>query len=290
MKLRDFLTKILPATVFKQEGLAAVLSASALDIDMPDEVESAFNDHYMTSERAANDPKVSKALKDKHWAHFAYTVERDLAKALNSLPEEYRSKYEAIPENKANGLYDRLAVFNEGVSHLAEKGAGEDVKQVTEKHRKLEKELRDQNAALAKSLEDEKKNGAELVTKEKLNYALRSKVEGWIPKLDPNLFKLDAQKNFLVDSTINNLFAGYKLEFNKDNQSEIMFLTKDGGDVYEGNTKVSLEKHIEKQMEPYTVKNNGGTPPAPAKGTTRTIETTAPVGKDLKSRMIAAAP
>jgi hypothetical protein len=210
---------------------------------------------------------------------------------IGLLPEQFQTEYYAIPENKPNGIYDRIAVVNKAFAHVLEKGSGDDVKQVTEKYRKLEKDLRDQNAALQASLEAEKKNAAETITKEKLNYVLRSKVQEFVPKLDQNLFKLDAQKNFLIDSTINDLFAGFTLEFDSNNPSTVNLLNKDRTDVYEGNTKVSLDKKLEKMMEPYTVKNNGGKTQetTSTKPTVKQIDTQAPQGKDLKAKMIAAA-
>ena len=70
----------------------------------------------------------------------------------------------------------------------------------------------------------------------------------------------------------------------------INFRKKDGTDVYEGNTKVTLENYLEKQLEPYTVKNNGGTPPAkPSNGQPAPIKSNNEGVMDAKARRLAAA-
>ena len=290
MKLKEFLTQILPAAHFKTAGLETVLAASALnEIEMPDEVLTAHGQHYMTADRAINDPNVVKELKAKHWGHFADTIERDIKQIVAILPDDFKTKYYAIPETQVNGIYDRLKVVKEGVAHVSEKGTGEDAKQAAEKYRKLEKELRDQIKGLETAVETEKSNAQATIAREKTNYALRSKINDFFPKLDPNLFKQEAQKNFLVDSTINSLHSNFSLEIDKDNPSVINFRKKDGTDVYEGNTKVTLENYLEKQLEPYTVKNNGGNPPAkPSNGQPAPIKSNEGV-MDAKARRLAAA-
>lgn len=258
MKLTDALSKIFPAATFPDNDLAAVLSASALkDIEIPDQVMGKFDTHYMTKDRAENDPDIAKNLKSKHWAYFADTVEDRFKRIVALLPDDFQTKYYAIAKDKTNGLYERFDVLTDGFKHVSEKGAGEDVKTLAEKHRKIEKELREQLTAEQAEKTRLKEDFTNKETGIKMNYALRSKLTGFLPKLDPNLIKTDVQKNFIIDSTIASLTNDYLLEFDKDNQSAINFLKKDRSDVYEGNTKVTLDKFLEKQLEPYTVKNNG---------------------------------
>lgn len=265
MKISDLLSKIFPASAFADNDLSAAFSASGLkDVEVPDETINKFNNYYLTRERAANDSDVAKELKAKHWGHFADTIEKDIKKIVATLPDEWKTKYYSIPETQQNGIYDRIAVLKEAVSHIAEKGLGEDVKTLSEKYRKAEKELREQAAAADDKV---KKLTEEFASKEqgiKMNYALRSKLTGLLPKLDPNLLKTDVQKNFLIDSTITGLQSEYLLEFDKENPSTINFLKKDRTDVYEGNTKITLDHFLEKQLEPYTVKNNSNGTPAPS--------------------------
>lgn len=272
MKIAEFLTKILPSAQFPDNDLSAALGASGLkDVEIPDTTLEKFNAHYMTKDRAANDPDVARELKSKHFGHFADTIEKDLKKIVAILPEEWKNKYYAIPETQQNGIYDRIAVVKDAVAHVAEKGSGEDVKTVSEKFRKIEKDLREQLTVEQEKAKKMTEDFAGKETRIKIDYALRNKLTGLLPKLDPALLKTDVQKNFLIDSTINGLQSEYILEFDKENPSAINFLTKARADVYEGNTKVTLDKFLEKQLEPYTVKNNSDQAPRSSNGQPKPI-------------------
>lgn len=94
-----------------------------------------------------------------------------------------------------------------------------------------------------------------------IDYALRQKVSAF--KI-ANEFDKPKIKDVIINSTIESLKSGYKLDF--DENKNILFRTKEDNDVYEGNVKVSLEKYLEKELEPYIVKSNA--PPVPPKPTT----------------------
>lgn len=260
MKIADFLTKILPATSFPDNDLAAALGASGLkDVEIPDETLPKFNAVYMTADRAKNDPEIARAYKIKNFGQFADESEREIKQIIALLPEATQDKYYAIPADKPHGIKDRFAVLKEGVSEVITKGTGEDVKTAAEKWRKSEKELREQITAAE---EKAKKLAEDFATKEtgiKIDYALRGKLVDMLPKLDPNLIKTQDQKDFIINSTIHGLQSKYLLEFDKDNSTAIKFLNKDRSAVFEGNTEVTLDKFIEKSLEPYVVKNNGAT-------------------------------
>lgn len=272
MNIREFLTKILPSQAFPDNDLAAALTASGLkDVEVPDTTLDKFNGYYMTIDRAKNDPEVAKAHKTKHWAYFADVVEKRIKPMIALMPEAIQTRYYDIAVDKVDGIYERLDVLKDGFSEVSTTGKSEDVKAAAEKFRKMEKELRDQitsEQAKAKKLEEDfaqKESGI------KINYALRAKLVDQLPKLDPNLVKSQAQKDFIIDSTIHSLQAGYLLEFDKENPASINFLNKDRTGVFEGNTAVTLDKFIEKQLEPYVVKNNGGTPAAPKAANPATV-------------------
>lgn len=259
MKLTEVLQKIFNKEAFPDNDVETVFSASALkDIEFPDAAFSKFNQVYLTRDRAENDTELVKKLTTKNWGFFLDDFDKRLKKIADILPDEWQTRYFAIPKNESNSTYDRLLLLGDAISHLKDKGANEDVKTASEKFRKLEKELR---AQLQAEQDEKKKIQEDFSAKEqgiKMNYALRSKLTGYLPKLDPALVKTDVHKNFIIDSTISSLQNEFLLEFDKDNQSAINFMKKDRTDVYDGNTKVTLDKWIEKQLEPYVVKNGGG--------------------------------
>lgn len=285
MKLTEALQQIFPATAFPDNDISAVLTASALkDIDLPDDLMTKFNGHYMTPDRAVNDPEIGKKLKAKYWGFLADEIERKLKNIVATLPDDYQTKYYAIPDGKTNGIYDRIEVVREGVAHLNEKGSGQDVKTATEKFNKIIKGLHETITTHEATIKAKEEDFAAKETGIKINYALRSKLTGFLPKLDANLLKTDVQKNFLIDSTIHSLQNEFLLEFDKDNPSAINFLKKDRTDVYEGNTKITLDKYIEKQLEPFTVKNNGAPDNAASASAAKKVEI--PNGKPQTAKEI----
>lgn len=271
MKLNDFLSKILPTDKFPSNDLTVLFAASGLkEFEVPDSLNAEFNRLYLTRERAENDFDIAKKIRGKHFGLFADLFEKELKAVVAQLPDEFKAKYYAIPETQDDGYIDRIKILKEGVEQINVKGSGDDIKTASEKWRKTEKELREANTALEKLRASEAEAFAKKEAGIKMNYALRSKITGFIPRLDPNLVKLQDQKDFIIDSTINSLETGYLLEFDKENPTAINFLNKDRTGVFEGNTPVTLDQHIEKRLEPYIVKNNNGAPPPATKPTAPT--------------------
>jgi gas vesicle protein len=257
MKVNEFLRSVFEATEIKNNDLEAALQASGLkEVEIPDEVTKKFNDFYMTPDRAMNDPDINKKLKTKHWGYFADTVEKEFKAIVALLPEDIKTKYYAIPADQTNGIYERLKILQEGVSHINTNGSTDEVKKVKETHRK---EVEALNEAIKREKE-ERENQVQAFEKTKkdiaLDFALKQKVSGFKLAADFDKPKI---KDVIINSTIESLKNGYKLDFDKDNQT-ILFRNKEDGDVYEGNVKVTLEKFLEKELEPYTVKNNSGAP------------------------------
>jgi len=261
-KVNEFLRTVFEATGINDNDLEAALQASGLkEVELPEAVVKKFNDFYMTPDRAMNDPEITKKLKTKHWGYFADTVEKDLKPIINLLPEDYKTKYYAIPTDQTNGIYDRLKILQEGVTAINTNGSTDDIKKVKETHRQ---EVAALNEAIKKAKEDQDKQLSDFEKTKKdiaLDFALKQKVSNFNLS---DTFKDEKVKNVIINSTIQSLKDGYKLDFDKDNQT-ILFRNKEDGDVYEGNVKVTLEKFLEKELEPYTVKNTAGAkPPIPS--------------------------
>jgi len=291
MKLAEFLTQILPASVFNDPDLPVVLSASALkEIDLPDAVVTKFNSHYMTPDRAANDTTVGNEWKRKLWGYFADDTEKELKQILPFLPAEYQERYNAIPKTENNGIYKRLAILKEGVSKVAEGGMAEDAKQTIEKFRVKEKEYHEKAAKWEIEKQQIKADADARVLNYEIDTQLQRKFLAYDSKLDQNLFKNDKQKQFLFNQNIADLRTNFILEPDKENPGALNFFKKDRTAYYEGNELVTLDAYIEKQMEPYTVKNPGGeaTSTATKKVTTKQIDTNRP-GMTAKELRFAAA-
>ena len=284
MKVNEFLRSIFEATEIKNNDLEAALQASGLkEVEIPDEVTKKFNDFYMTPERAMNDPEINKKLKTKHWGYFADTVEKEFKNIVALLPEEVKTKYYAIPADQTNGIYDRLKILQEGVAHINTNGSTDEVKKVKETHRK---EVEALNEAIKREKEERENQVKEFENTKKsiaLDFALRQKVSGFKLATDFDKPKI---KDVIINSTIESLKKDYKLDLENDT---ILFRNKEDGDVYEGNQKVTLEKFLEKELEPYTVKNNSGTPPPSAPPTGPTYQLPSDKPKTLQDMIREAA-
>lgn len=289
MTAADFLTKILPSNLFPDNDIIAALGDSKLkEVNLPDNLLDKHVGVYLTKDRALNDSELRSKIKGENWGHFADDIERGWKKDIvGDMPEEWKAKYYAIPETQPNGIYDRHKVIVSYLREVKEKGGGEDLKTASAKWRDKEAEFHKQIADITKKSEEAQTGFTQQVNDFKINFLLKEKVMGFIPKVAPEFTKDDVRKNFLIDSTVNSLRSGFLLEFDKENPENILFLKKDRTDVYEGNSKVTLDQFLEKQMEPYVVKNNGGTP-TPSKTTTVPVPGVQPPVMDARARRVAA--
>lgn len=292
MKLKDWLSQILPTATFTDADLPVVLSASALnDIEMPDAVVSKFNTHYMTPDRAANDTGVMNAVKGKIWGRMADEIEREFKNFLPHISQEYQDRYNAIPKDQKDGIYARAQILSEAVGKISDSKQTDDVKQAAEKFRAKEKELRDQVAAMEKKTKELEEGFTSKLSDYKIDFELRKKYQDWIPKLDQSILKTDKQREFLINQNIADLRENFILEFDKDNAAQINFLKKDRTAYYEGNDLVSLDQYIEKQLDEFTVKNPGGTTQTPATKKVIAKQVDQPVrGMSAREMRMAAAP
>lgn len=259
MKLAAFLTSIFPTAVFKNADLPVVLAASTLnDIELPDEVATQFNSHYMTADRAINDTNVGNKWWGKLYGRMADEIESELKGFLPYMPQEFQDKYKAIPKDQKDGIYARVAVLKEGIAKVAEGGQPEDVKQAAAKFREKERELREQVTKMEAERKKEKEEGETRLNDYKIDFELQKKYQSLVPKLDATILN-DKRRDFLFAQNIADLRSNFILEFDKENPSQINFLKKDRTAYYEGNEPVTLDQYIEKQLDEFIVKNPGGT-------------------------------
>ncbi len=255
IKLSDFLSKVFKNVGIEQKDADMILAASSLkEIELPEDFETKFDTGYYTPDRAKS--VMETELKPLHFGHFATDVERKaLAPIIDSLPDEFKTKIAGL--DKTNRIYNILKVVQEAYDHVKTSGSGEDVKKVNEKFRvqieELNKSILDKDVTIKKKDEDFAKREGEIKT----DYALLTKINSY--KLAPEFEK---RKDFIANLTLNSLKSkNLTVEFDKDN-SQVIHLrqVKDGAitDVYEGNTKVTLDAFLEKELSDFTQKSNGG--------------------------------
>lgn len=250
MKFTDWIKQIILPLVGKAEDADLFLAASDLKgVDVPEDMQKAFNKKYLTRESAYSDEELSKKFAQDALGKAYGSVDQKIKKLLPLLSEEDQGRINA----ETNTLL-KLDLIEKALPGLSK---SEDVKKVSEKARKAEEEYHKRVEELEKSL---KAKDEELVKKTgeiKLDYALRSKLFGI--ELAPE-FSSDKHKNFLADSTIANLKKGFVLEFDENDQSIIHLRKNVEGQIkdhYEGNVKVTLDDVLKKEYEPYLKKSNG---------------------------------
>lgn len=263
-KLKDILSAQFKAIGIDQKDADMILSASALnEIELPEDFNSKFDTAYYTPERAK--ATLGSELKPEHFGHFATDLERkSLIPLMELLPEEYKQKIATLEKN--GRVYGILEIIKDAYNNAKTNGSTDDIKKVNEKHRltveELNKKILDLDGAV-KTQKTEFETQAEEIKKD---FALRGKFLSY--KFAP---EFDGDKNSIVDIKLESLKKrGYLVEFDKENSQVIHLRQKKDGaitDVYEGNTKVSLDNLLEKELSPFTLKSNGtgsGTPPPPS--------------------------
>lgn len=251
MKLNEFLLGVVTPLFEKKDEAELFVSASALkDIEVPDDVAAKFNTKFLTRERALSDEQIlAKVNKDSRGRVFD-SVDLKLKKFISKLSQEDQ---DAI-NNEPNTLL-KLELLDKAIDNVAKT---QDTAKISEAARKREEELHKQIEGLTKTISEKDVNLQRQVKEVKLDYALRNKAYGI--ELAPE-FATDKHKNFLADSTIADLKKKYLLEFDEADQSIIHLRKNTDGvitDVFEGNTKVTLDDVLKKEYEPYTKKSTAG--------------------------------
>lgn len=284
MKLNEWLLPIVSQLFDKKDDAELFVSASALkDMDVPDDVAAKFNQKFLTRERAFTDEDIVKKFNIDARGRVFDSVDLKIKKFITKLSAEDQAAISSEP----NTLL-KLELLDKALDNL---GKNEDVKKINENWRKREEELHEKIKSLEDGVKQKDSNFAKQVKDIQIDYALKNKLYGFQLATE---FDTEEHKNFLAESTINSLKKNYLVELDEKDPS-ILHLRKnvDGQitEVFEGNTKVTLEDHLKKKYEPYLKKSNGTgdkttTPPASK------VPASAPTDRPitLREKMLAATP
>lgn len=250
MKLTEWLKTILVSVVEKPEDADLFLSASDLKaVEVPDDIQKAFNERYLTRDRAMSDEKIIRELDKKAKGQILDMVDARVKKIVPLLSEEDQ-KLLALESSSLN----KLEILANAIPNLSK---NDDVKKASEAFRKKEAELHEKISTLEGTIKQKDANFDKQIKDVKLDYALRTKVAAF--ELAPE-FNDEEHRNFLADSAIHSLKQSYKVEFD-DKDERVLHLRKevDGAttDVYEGNTKVTLDDALKKKYEKFLKKSSG---------------------------------
>lgn len=255
MKLSDFLKSTIDPLQIKNNDLEAALQASALrEIEIPDEVKDKFDRTYFTKDRALNDEDINRSLQKEARGYVFGSIDQKLMKLFPMLNEEDVAEI----NNEKNTLV-KVDLLNKAIQKIKESGHNEDAKKASARAREIESQLRAELDKLQKDLVNKDEAFKKERSKIELNYALREKIKS--VKLAPEFDSDARKKEFLANSTIDTLTKNFVLEFDETNRSDIKLLKDVDGhlkEVFEGNTKITLDQLIAKELEPFTQKSNAG--------------------------------
>jgi hypothetical protein len=279
MKVSDLLKTIIDPIGIKNNDLEAALQASALkDIEIPDEVKDKFDRHYFTKERAMNDEEIVKQLRYEARGFTFGLVDEKIKKLLPLLNEEDAAEIKATQMT-----IDKFEKLEKAINKIKSSGNTEDVKKASQKAREIEEQLRGELDKLQNELKSKDENFTKELKSKELGFALREKIKSikLAPEFDTDSYK----KEFLANSTIDKLTKTYHLEFDESNRSDIKLLKNIDGhlkEVYEGNTKITLNDVIAKELEPFTQKSPANEKPSGNSNQQKTFE--APSDKPMTLR------
>jgi hypothetical protein len=286
MKLTDWLKTVVSPLFKTPEDADLFLSASDLKaVEVPEEIQKAFNDKYLTRDRAVTDEEIMRKLTLEARGRVFDSVDLKLKKVKALLSQEDQD----LIDNEKNTLL-KLDLLEKAIQNVGS-GKNDDVKKVNDAYRKKEAEFHEKISSLEDTLKQKDANFGKEIKEVKLDYALRTMLAGF--ELAPE-FASEEHRTFLAESTIHSLKQNYKVEFDEKDE-RVLHLRKevDGAttDVYEGNTKVGLTDVLKKKYEPYLKKSagagNGGHNPPPEQKKKQELPTDRPLTH--RERMIAAA-
>lgn len=272
MKYKDFLTKLKENGKINQaEFLSAIESAP--DAEFPDKAFEAFENSFLTLERATTHPEVNSKLR----AELLDPVDVNIRKLLEHDLKDYFDHAKANELKGEKSTYKKMEMLGPALLDVVKK-----VKQAPTTDEDTKKKLKTLEETRDELMQKIEQMNSEFSSKEK---TIKSEFEKQIHdyKLGGELEKLANSFTFakqFSDDTIRKDLTKVKLDklrsenalnlVEKDGQFSINVLDKDGKPKFNGNSAVTINQLLESELKPFLkVNNTDDTDP----GTSRSQET-----------------
>jgi len=255
MKVKDFFSKRVNQAKITDESVTKFLEAlSATELEIPDAIDAILEEHFMTRERAVNDPKVyGKGRAEAFDAmDSAITKIIPLVKGIDpNLVVDVETEQSTV--QKIAKLGAAL-----GKAHEKFKGAGAQESDKVKEYEKQMSELLEKIKSINAERETEKISLTQAFEAEKkdlhLNYVIRDKVNA-IEFAEEHKPLRDALTRVIVED----LKKDSHLSLN--DQGQIVVSVLENGvpkPKFSGNSPVTFESVLEEKAKPYVKKNNAG--------------------------------
>jgi hypothetical protein len=260
MKLKEFLTKLKTDGKINQAEFAAAID-TAPDFDFPDKAIEAFENSFLTIDRAAAHKEVHGKLKRE----FLDPFDNDIKKILGVI--DGVDKFKSSEIDKLNSTYDKSAAITAYLPELLNK-----IKATPATDEATKKELQKAKDTVQELISKIETINTDVATKEKFwEKQSEEKINGFRLNMEleklANSFKFgkaysdDIIRKDITKSKLDNIRASYPLSLvEKDGQTVIQVLDKEGKPRFydNSNTPVTINKLLETEFKPYIKANNVG--------------------------------
>lgn len=257
MKYKDFLTKLKENGKINQaEFLAAIESAP--DAEFPDKAFEAFENSFLTLDRATSHPEVNTKLR----AELLDPVDRDIHKLLEFDLKDYFDHTKINELKGEKSTYKKLSALGPALADVIKK-----VKAAPATDEETKKKLAASEATIQELLGKIESINSEYSTKEKnIQSEFEKKLHDY--KLDGELQKMANSFKFADKYSEEELRDLTKIQLDKikgehslslvetDGHRAINVLDKDGKPKFNGNSAVTINNLLEESLKRYLKVNN----------------------------------
>jgi hypothetical protein len=253
MKLKDFFTKRATQAKINDEAFTKFLE-TAPDAEIPDEIDTLLESHFMTAERAQSDKAVmSKARYEVYTA-----VDERLRPIISEVAKIDPSI--AVEADEEKDTLRRLTKLAPALTKAYDKAKTTNV-QETEKikeYEKQQKELLEKITTINKEREEEKTSLSQKFESEKKSILLEHAVRGKINSIE------FAEEHKPLRGAIEKLLMTELMGTNHlsvDERGQIVVSELENGvpkPKFNGNTQVTFDSVLEEKAAPYIKRNNAG--------------------------------
>lgn len=260
------------------------------DFEIDADAQRAFEESFMTIDRAASHPDVNRKIRNE----ILKPVDRDMEKIIQAIGQYDKTTADRLESltrdinaqgHRPPDTYKRLEFLSGSLGELLSKvksapaGGDEEIK------KKLQQKEQALSEALEKLTNSEKEHQNFVKSKEK-EYEDRLhdfKLSSELEKLSGTFTFAEAYektRNVLTDSILSNLKKSHSLKLGtKDGQTVINVFDENGAPRYNGNSPVTINQLLEEGYKPFLKQSNGE---PPRQTSTKTITTTAPNQNNFK--------
>jgi hypothetical protein len=273
MKSKDFFKKLKSDGKINQAEYDSFIE-SVPEFDMPDKAVEAFESAFMTAERAITHPEVNSKLR----AELLDPVDRDIAKLLEHDLKDYLPHEEVSRLKGEKSTYKKVGSLGPALVEAIKKVKA--APSTDEDTKKKLKTLEENNQELLGKIESINKEYSEKENSIKTEWQKKFhdyQLDGELEKMS-NSFTLaeayDVNRPAITKVILADLKSKHSLSLGeKDGQTVINVLDKEGKPKFNGNSPVTINQMLEEVWKPFIKKNNSDQGQQPNRETRTNVDT-----------------